>query len=68
MEDVFLLKHSYRKQSGIDEVKRIGVYATEEDARAAIDRLQEQEGFRDHRYGFIIQRYVVDSDNWTDGY
>ncbi|MFF2084913.1 hypothetical protein ACFVVM_14135 [Nocardia sp. NPDC058176] len=68
MNSVFLLEHSYRTVDGVDEQKRIGVYASEEDARAAIDRLISQPGFRDHPDDFVIERYVVDADRWTGGY
>ncbi|MFE3547007.1 hypothetical protein ACFXK0_28935 [Nocardia sp. NPDC059177] len=68
MNSVFLLEHSYRDNSGGYEQKRIGVYASEEDARAAIARLITQPGFREYPDDFVIDRYVVDEDRWQDGY
>lgn len=46
----------------------IGVYATERDARAAIDRVKDQPGFIDYPQGFEICPNEVGKDHWTEGF
>jgi homoserine kinase type II len=67
MTKVFLLEHTAR--IGEDEdVKFIGVYATENDAKAAIERLKTKPGFRDQSGAFNYSDYEINSDHWTEGY
>jgi len=46
----------------------VGVYSSEGEARAAIDRLKDKRGFADFREGFQICPYEVNHDHWTDGF
>ena len=46
----------------------IGVYCTEPDAEAAIDRLKSKAGFVDAPKGFRINRCELNRDHWEDGY
>lgn len=54
----------------------IGLYGSNANARAAVARLADRPGFRDHpeiveddsQPGFFIVDYIVDEDQWTDGY
>jgi hypothetical protein len=48
--------------------KLIGVYATENNAKAAKERMSAKPGFVDCPDGFEIDRYVVGEDHWTEGY
>ncbi|MGS2810490.1 DUF7336 domain-containing protein [Nocardia sp. MW-W600-9] len=69
MSFAFILKHEYRlSNANQDEVKDIGVFATEADAQAAIDQLRGEEGFRDHPEGFVIRKYEIGKDYWAEGY
>ncbi|MFE7798671.1 SPOR domain-containing protein [Nocardia sp. NPDC057440] len=68
MVSVFLLEHVYRTGDDIDERKRVGIYASKEDAQNAIDRLRVQPGFSDYPDCFVIQGYEIDRDYWTEGY
>ena len=68
MDAVFLLEHVYQAEEGIEERKRIGIYASEGDAQSAVNRLRIQPGFCDYPDNFVIQPYVIDQDNWTEGY
>lgn len=67
MATVFVLQHEY-EWCGRDEVKFIGVYATEVDAQAAVARLCKQAGFRDWPNGFSIDEYELGVDHWTEGF
>ena len=68
MNSVFLLWHSTECEDCPDDVKLIGVYRTEEDARAALERVKDKPGFRDLPEGFEIVEYPLNRDGWTEGY
>jgi hypothetical protein len=46
----------------------IGVYETEQDANAAIERLCNKPGFADFQQGFVVVRYEVNQDHWREGF
>ena len=50
------------------DIKIIGVYSTRKDAQEAVKRLTTQPGFRDTPDGFFIDEYVVNEDNWSEGF
>ena len=66
--NVFVLQHVHELDEDREDVKFIGVYATEEGAQAAVKRLSFQPGFRDTPDGFHVERYQVDEDHWTEGF
>lgn len=66
--DVFLLWHIHEMPDGEEDVKLVGVYATEQDAEAAERRALRQPGFRDLPEGFQTDRYEVGKDHWTEGF
>jgi hypothetical protein len=66
--EVFVLQHVHNFDDGKEDVKMIGVYSSQEQAEAAIGRLCAKPGFSDALEGFSIDRYVVNEDNWTEGY
>jgi hypothetical protein len=69
MELVFLLWHINRPSDSADnDEKLIGVYRTEDDAKAPIVRLRDKPGFRENPVGFEISKYELGKDNWTEGY
>jgi hypothetical protein len=68
MESVFVLHHVRADDEYGDDAKLIGVYRSEESARAAISRLSDQPGFRDHVAGFEIGPYPLDKDHWEEGF
>jgi hypothetical protein len=51
-----------------EDSKLIGIYSTEADANDARARAAKLSGFREHPQDFIIDRYVVDEDNWVEGF
>lgn len=46
----------------------IGVYASAEDAEHARQRVADQPGFSDLPDGFLVSRFEVGQDHWTEGY
>ncbi len=65
---VFAVLHTHEKGDGEEDVKMIGVYASEMKAKNAVKRLKTKPGFCDSPSGFSITKYTVDKDHWTDGY
>jgi homoserine kinase type II len=51
-----------------DTELHIGIYSSEAEARAAIERLSDKPGFRDHPEGFNIYPYTLNRDGWTHGF
>jgi len=68
METVWLLWFEREQVSEGDIELLIGVYRSEETARAAIERLKDQPGFRDFQQGFTLSEYPLDKDHWTKGF
>ena len=68
MDAVFLLWHSHHTGDGETNDKLIGVYSSEAEAEAAKMRKLQYEGFRDTPNGFLIARYELNRDQWSEGY
>jgi len=66
-ESVFLLWY-VKERDGDNADLLIGVYRTEADAEAAIDRLKSKAGFVASPEGFRINRYELNRDHWEDAY
>ena len=67
MSIAFLLTHSYENEHG-ENTKVIGIFSNRLIAEKSIERLQNLPGFIDHRDGFYIDLYTLDSVNWTEGF
>jgi hypothetical protein len=52
----------------VEEIKIIGIYATEAAARSAIEVIATQPGFRDTHDGFHVDRYPLNRTAWADGF
>ncbi len=65
---VFLLTHTHVLPTGDQDEKLIGIYSSEPNARAAIDRLSAEPGFAGSIDGFQVDTYEVDQDHWVDGF
>ena len=68
MNVVFLLWHSRAIGDGETGDKLIGVYSSEAEAEAAKARKLQYEGFRDEPDGFLIDKYELNRDYWSEGY
>ncbi len=51
----YLVEHAYVPGDGLPRVKRIGLFATRTAAKAAVARVCDAPGFRDHPEGFTIR-------------
>jgi hypothetical protein len=68
MESVWLLWFEQQREVGEDTELLIGVYRTEDSAKAAVERVKDQPGFRDYPQGFGIYEHFLDKDSWTEGF
>jgi hypothetical protein len=68
MPSVYLLHHVHEFNDGHEDVKLIGVYSTRTNARAALDRVKDQPGFRQCPEGFEVSEVEVDQSGWLEGY
>jgi len=67
-DSAWLLWFEQERENEDDTELLIGVYRTESDARAAIDRVKDQPGFREYPEGFLVCEYKVGRDHWTEGF
>ena len=68
MKSLWLLDHAHEFEDGHEDVKRIGVFATREEAEAAQRRVAGQPGFRDLPEGFSIDEAELGQLGWLEGY
>lgn len=69
MEDkVYLLWFIRERAAGQDTELLIGIYRTQEDAMAAIERLKGKPGFVNYPQGFEIHDRVLGEDSWTEDF
>jgi hypothetical protein len=68
MERVWMLWHVHEWDDGHEDVKLIGVFASEEEAKSARAIVQDQPGFRDLPEGFSIDEAALGQIGWIEGY
>ena len=51
-----------------DDVKLLGVYSSRTHAEARIDAARHAPGFADEPDCFMVGEYVVDQDEWAEGF
>ena len=68
MDSVFLLWYVHAPDTAEEDELFIGAYSTEEEAKAAIERLKDKPGFVDATDGFQICPYEINRDHWTEGF
>src|SRR3712207_834605 len=65
---VYLVWHDHGPPEDTDNAKLLGVFSTRPLAEERVRRAKSQRGFADHPDGFVIDEYVVDHDEWRDGF
>ncbi|WP_350562137.1 homoserine kinase [Psychrobacter sp. CAL346-MNA-CIBAN-0220] len=69
---VFVLEHARcrddNRDNNVENFKLIGVFATEQQAQAAIKQLKGQPGFKDYPKGFHIDAYPLGQISWAAGF
>ncbi len=68
MKKVFLLTHVHKLPNSEEDLKFIGVYATLNDAEAAVERAKKRAGFADCINGFFIESHNIGEDQWLEGF
>jgi len=79
MKSAFIIQHMHLLSSGEPDIKFVGVYSSRGVAEKAVSRLASKPGFSecpqvfDHATsdtdeGFHIDEYMIDEDNWSDGF
>ncbi|WP_284343734.1 hypothetical protein [Dyella mobilis] len=68
VERVWILDHVREWDDGHEDVKLIGVFASEKDAQSALATVRHKPGFCDLPDGFCISEKVLGRIGWTDGY
>jgi hypothetical protein len=75
---VYVLQHPHLLPGEVEDIKLLGVYASEADALAAVSRFRLQPGFQDFPkivnplvdddlQGFHLDAYVLNQDHWQEG-
>lgn len=67
-DSVFVLQHVSVKGSDNEDTKLIGVFATEQQAQAAIEQLKGQPNFNDYPHGFYIEAYTLGQIKGLQGF
>jgi hypothetical protein len=66
-DTVYLLWHSGADPDN-DEALLLGVYSSKAKAEERIEQSKGDPGFVDHSDGFEISPYVIDRDEWPEGF
>ena len=68
MNEVYFVQHENIENDYIEEPRTIGIYSSEQLAQEAIERAKKLSGFGDYPEGFQIIKYVLDKDQWIQGF
>jgi hypothetical protein len=68
MRYAYLLEHNYGELDDFENLKILGIYASKKKANDAIKRFSRKPGFKKHKNGFHIDKYVIDEDCWASGF
>jgi hypothetical protein len=68
LQQVYLLWHTHELEDGESNEKLLGVYSTEEKATRRMASAKKLPGFREAPAGFEVAPYVVDRDEWAEGF
>ena len=58
----------FGREDSEDRELFIGVYSSESQAKAAVERVKNEKGFADFPQGFHIFPYELDKDHWREGF
>jgi homoserine kinase type II len=67
-DNVFMLWFVQEQEEAADIELLLGLYATEAEARAAIERRKNKPGFMDYPDGFQIHERTLGVEGWVDGF
>jgi len=67
MKSCFLLWHR-RTVEDDDDSLLVGVHLTSDDAKAAMQRVQDTKAFKDYPGGFERAEYTIGQDHWAEGF
>jgi hypothetical protein len=66
---VHLLWFAKEMPEGEDDIELlVGVYSSEAEAKAAIERVKNKHGFAEFQEGFQISPYQLNRDHWDEGF
>jgi hypothetical protein len=69
MNKVYLLWFVKEMPEGVEDIELlIGVYSSEKEAEAAVQRLKDKRGLVEFQEGFQIHPYRLNCDDWTEGF
>ena len=68
MTKVFLVTHTHDLSNGEEDMKFVGVFATETEAQSAVERAKRRPGFSDTPGGFHVEAYELGKEHWTEGF
>ena len=67
-QQVYLLWHAHTLEDGESDEKLLGVYSTEDKANQRKASAMNLPGFKGSQGSFEVARYVVDRDEWAEGF
>lgn len=67
-QQVFLLWHVHTFEDGSTDELLIGVFRSEQQAKAVLESLREKRGFAEQPEAFSVALYELDKVYWPDGY
>jgi len=67
MKNVYIVEHSYELEN-CEEIKLIGAFSTEDEAKKIVNKYQKLLGFKDYPDNFFINKYQVDIAEWSEGF
>jgi len=64
---VWILEHCH-ELDGCDDIKRIGIFSSAENAQRIMNQLRNAPGFNDYPDGFTIDMVELDTFEWATGF
>lgn len=69
MNKVYLLWFVKEMPKGVEDIELlIGVYSSDTEAKAAVERVKDKRGFVEFQEGFQIHPCQLNRDSWTEGF